>query len=295
MRGQNGNALMARLAARGKGVVTRRALLTAGMDSTAIDRRIASGMLRVVYPGTYRVGHAAPSTEASYMAAVLACGEEAVLSGLAAAWLWGLTQGRPPRPEVSAPTKRRIEGLTTRRRRLHPGEKTRRHGIPITAVPLTLLDLSPSLSSEDLARACHEAGVKHRTTPREVKQAVARRPNAKGAAKLRAVLEGDEPLLLSKLEERFLDLLRAHNLPLPLTNRPRDGHFVDCRWPEHRLTVELDSFRFHNSRYAWERDRKRERAAYARGDQFRRFTWGDVFETPAVTLDELRGLLVPAA
>jgi len=53
---------------------------------------------------------------------------------------------------------------------------------------------------------------------------------------------------------------------------------VDCRWPEQRLTVELDSYRFHNSRHAWEADRKREREARAPGDDCRRFTYGDVFE-----------------
>jgi hypothetical protein len=55
--------------------------------------------------------------------------------------------------------------------------------------------------------------------------------------------------------------------------------------------VELDSFQFHNSRHTWERDRRREREAYARGDQFRRYTWGDVFETPAPMLAELATIL----
>ena len=104
-------------------------------------------------------------------------------------------------------------------------------------------------------------------------------PNAKGAAKLRAVFEG-EPVSLSKLEARFLELLREAGLPLPLTNKVASGKRVDCRWPEHGLTVELDSYRFHNSRHAWEQDRIRERQAYARGDDFRRYCWGDVFERP---------------
>jgi hypothetical protein len=65
---------------------------------------------------------------------------------------------------------------------------------------------------------------------------------------------------------------------------------VDCRWPEHRLTVELDSYRFHNSRHSWERDRRREREAYARGDAFRRYTWDDVDEGRQM-LAELRKLL----
>jgi len=98
---------------------------------------------------------------------------------------------------------------------------------------------------------------------------------------------------LSRLERAFLELLRDAGLPLPITNRPAGGRRVDCRWPEHRLTVELDSYRYHSSRLAWERDRRREREAYARGDQFRRYTYDDVFVNPRLMLSELRALLRP--
>lgn len=66
---------------------------------------------------------------------------------------------------------------------------------------------------------------------------------------------------------------------------------MDCRWPEQRLTVELDSYRYHQSRHAWEQDRRREREARARGDEFRRYTYGDVFEYPRLMLHELRELV----
>jgi len=98
---------------------------------------------------------------------------------------------------------------------------------------------------------------------------------------------------LSKLERRFLALLREERLPLPRTNKPAGGRRVDCRWPDYRLTVELDGYRFHQSRYAWEQDRRREREARARGDEFRRYTYGDVFEHPQLMLNELRLLLAP--
>jgi hypothetical protein len=78
---------------------------------------------------------------------------------------------------------------------------------------------------------------------------------------------------------------------LPETNRPAGGRRVDCRWPEHHLTVELDSYRYHGSRHAWEQDRQRERDARARGDEFRRYTWFDVHEQPGPMLDDLSRLL----
>jgi very-short-patch-repair endonuclease len=74
-------------------------------------------------------------------------------------------------------------------------------------------------------------------------------------------------------------------------NRPVGAHYVDCRWREHRLTVELDSYTFHQSRWAWERDQARDRETHARGDALRRFTWADVFEDQVYMLAELNRLL----
>ena len=108
---------------------------------------------------------------------------------------------------------------------------------------------------------------------------------------LRCVLHGDVQVTLSTLERRFLAFLRENGLALPQTNRPAGGRRVDCRWPESRLTVELDGYRYHRSRHAWEQDRRREREAHARGDDFRRYTYGDVLEDPRLMLRELRQLL----
>jgi very-short-patch-repair endonuclease len=280
---------LAKLAGRSHGVVTRAQLLAAGITRDEIDHRLSLGALLREHRGVYRVGHRAPSVEARYLAAVLACGEGAVLSGRAAAHLWGLVKGPAPAPEVTTVSERRIRGVTAKRSR-HI-EATTHRGIPITTVPRTLTDLAAVLSLDALARACHEAGVKHRTTPRQVEAVLARRPNSPGAGKLHHIIRGDTRVTLSKLEKRFLQLLRQEGLALPQTNRPADGRRVDCRWPDRKLTIELDSYQFHHSRHAWEQDRRREREARARGDEFRRYTFGDVFEDRAQMLTELRALL----
>jgi hypothetical protein len=153
------------------------------------------------------------------------------------------------------------------------------------------LNIADGTDEEELGWACHQAGVRYRTTPKHIEAVLARRPNATGAGKLRRIISGETPVILSKLEKGFLRRLREARLPLPRTNRKRGVHYVDCRWPENRLTVELDSYTFHHTRHAWEADRRRERAARARGDEFRRYTWGDVFEEPELMLAELRALL----
>jgi hypothetical protein len=281
---------LARLAGASHGVVTRAQLLAAGLTLDEIRERLKSGALLREYRGVYRVGHRAPSVEARYLSAVWACGANALLSGRAAAHLLGLLTTPPSMPEVTAPTERRVPGITTRRSRA-PVEATVWRGIPVTTPARTLVDLSSVLAVSDLARACHEAGIRYGTAPGEVEVILAKWPTRRGAGKLRAVLRGDVHVSLSKLERGFLALLRREGLPLPVTNRPAGGRYVDCRWVGKRLTVELDGYRFHSSRYAWELDRRREREAYARGDQFRRYTWGDVFEASGPMLRELRTVL----
>jgi hypothetical protein len=195
-------------------------------------------------------------------------------------------------PEVTAHTERRVPGVVTRRSRsLDRIDAWTWRGVPVTTPARTLVDLSSVLAVDELARACHEAGIRFGTTPAQVEAVLARRPSSKGAKKLRRILHGDEHITLSALERRFIELLRHAGLPLPATNRPAGNRYVDCRWVERRLTVELDGYRYHSSRFAWERDRRREREAYARGDQFRRYTYGDVFEKPGPMMGELQAVL----
>jgi hypothetical protein len=281
------DATIARLASRSHGVVTRSVLLDAGVTVAQLKQRVRRGTLLREFRGVYRVGHRAPSIEARYLAAVLACGVGAALSGEAAAYLLVLIRGTAPPPEVTAPTSKRIPNLKTHRSARI--EATTWKGIPVTTVPRTLVDLAGTLSFDALSRAHHEAEVRYGTKPEQIE--VLLRPNAAGAQDLRRIIHGDAPITLSRLEKRFLALLRGAGLPLPLTNRPAGAHRVDCRWPARRLTVELDSYTYHRSRYAWEQDRKRDREARARGDDHRRYTYGDVFDEPGVVLAELGPLL----
>src|SRR5262245_36797392 len=162
MRGQGSakvERMLARLAGRAHGVVTRAQLLDAGISSAQIERRLKSGLLLREHRGVYRVGHRAPSVHARYMAAVLACGDEAMLSGLAAAHLLGIVKGKAPPPEVTTPTYLKVEGVRTRRGTSK--ERTVWYGIPVTSPAQTIVDRAPYLLIDDLARMCHEAEVRH--------------------------------------------------------------------------------------------------------------------------------------
>ena len=225
------------------------------------------------------------------MAAVMAGGAKARLSDSAAAYFLSLTRGSAPAPEITTPTLRRIKGVITHRRNLDPKDVTTHRGVPITTPARTLTDIAAQLNGDDLALACHEAGVKYGTTPRQVKEVLTRRPRCPGAASLRAIMSGEQQVALSRLEKRFQQLLTDAGLPLPTMNRKKGSHRIDCRWETPPLTVELDSYRFHNSRHSWEQSYRREREARARGDDFRRFTWDDVTQRADATVAELRTAL----
>lgn len=277
------------------GCATRAQLLSAGLGRDQLVRLVRRGALIAVHRGVYRAGHAAPSRLADCMAAVLAGGPGALLAGLAAAHLLEIVRGTPPPLEIVCATERHIAGVVSRRCRDGlPPHAWSFTGIPVTSPARTLVDIAAVLPLPDLGRAVHEAQIKHRVTPSSIDAVLAGRPAAKGAGNLRRIVHGDERITLSLLERRFLALLRAERLALPVTNRKAGGRYVDCRWPELAITIELDSYTYHRSRHAWEADRAREREAYARGDSFRRFTYGDIVEHPRRAAAELRRLLPQA-
>jgi hypothetical protein len=80
----------------------------------------------------------------------------------AAGHLLVLIKGAAPAPEVTTPGERRLEGIVTwRSRGLGAPDATTWRGIPVTTVARTLVDLATVLSLDDLARAAHEAQVRH--------------------------------------------------------------------------------------------------------------------------------------
>lgn len=269
----------AAIARRQHGTITFAQLRGVRLSATTIGRWADHGLLHREFRGVYRLGHAAPSLLARYAAAVLACGDGAVLSGLAAARLLEILRRRHPAPpEVTVTANRRVEGIICRRARaLEPQDVMRVKGIPCTTPARTLADLAGVLSLDALARTHHEAEVRWDLRPEHVLDVLARRSTTPGAADLHSVVIGDTPAILSRMEGAFVRLVRSQGFPKPVVNRPAGGHYVDCRWPEHRFIAELDSFRYHRTRTAWEADRQRDRDAAARGDELKRFTWHDIF------------------
>jgi hypothetical protein len=139
------------------GVVTRAQLSELGLGGRAIDHRIEVGRLRPMYRGVYAiVGPRLLTQHGRWMAAVLASGPGAVLSYLAAAALWQIRGGT--RLEVTVPRGRKArKGIQLHWVDLPDDEVTIHHGIPVTTVPRTLLDISAVVQHAEFRSAMRQA------------------------------------------------------------------------------------------------------------------------------------------
>jgi len=268
-----------KLAAAQHGVVSRSQLLDLGMSSKVIDRRIARGRLHPVARGVFAVGRPELSRYGRWMAAVLSCGPDAVLSHSSAAALWGF-ETQSGRVEVSVPAARfpRRPGIIVHRRGvLAPHGVTRRHGIPVTTPVATLIDLANRLSQRRLEVAINEADKLDLTDPERLRSALASQPSRRGVPALRDVLDRRTFRLTdSELERRFLRIVREAGLPLPQTGRRVNGFKVDFLWPDLGLVVETDGLRYHRTPAEQARDRLRDQTHTAAGLVALRFTHAQV-------------------
>jgi len=290
---RSGDALIAELAAQQHGLVTRPQLVALGIGSDAIDRRIAMRRLHPIHRGVFAVGHRLRTREATWMAAVLAAGPDAVLAFRSAAALWGMR--RSARIEVIAPRRLRRPAIETHRIGLAGDEVTIEAGIPVTTPARTLFDLASVVSEQHLKAAFEEAEVRRLTSPVSLDVLLERHPGRRGTTAVRRVLdnhrEHGRPVPASVLERRLLALLDAHGLPRPSVNRRSRVGEVDATWPEHRLIVECDGFATHGTRRAFEDDRARDRELVVAGWRVVRLTWRQLTHEPDRIARHLAALL----
>lgn len=252
------DARIGKVAARQHGIVTLGQLEEAGLGRRGASKRAAKGQLHRLHTGVYAVGHRAPSWHGRWMAAVLACGDGAVLSRHSAAALWKLLRPIEGPIHVSVPTSNgraaqrgihlhRCPSLSTpaepspspsypdqeggRGRRL----TTYRDRIPVTTIQRTIDDLDGSIAPHLLRRAKRQAEL------------------------MNVRLIGTEGRRArSDLEEDFFALVHLHHLPLPETNVKLGRYEVDFFWREQKLVVETDSFTYHRGSVSFHADHARD-------------------------------------
>jgi very-short-patch-repair endonuclease len=228
------------------------------------------------------------------MAAVLACGEEAVLSHASAAALWGLLRPIEGPIDVSVPSyggrkKRRdicihrCGSLAAARMppsfgysepKRHTPLVTVRKRIPVTSVGRTIEDLRGAVAPKLVRRARRQA------------ELMGIRIDGVRSDRTRSDLERD-----------FLRLCRRYGLPRPQVNVKIGRWTVDFLWPAHRLAVETDSWGYHRGRVAFEDDHARDLDLRRRGYETCRYTERQVCDEPSAVAADLAERLrrAPAA
>jgi very-short-patch-repair endonuclease len=98
----------------------------------------------------------------------------------------------------------------------------------------------------------------------------------------------------SRLEAKVAERLKQSDLPRPESQwEVRDGGRllarVDFAYPEAKLAIEADGYRFHSGRAAWQRDRVRSNALTSRGWLVLRVTWDDLSRRSDEVAAEIRG------
>ena len=292
------DSLIAVLAERQHGVVSRGQLEEYGVSRYAIERRIRRRTLHALHRGVFAVGHRSLTAEGRWLAAVLASGSGAALSHRSAGALWGLV--RSSLLEVTAPGWRRRPRIKIYEAELPPDEITTHRGVPITIVPRTLLDLATVLPRIQLERAMNEAEVRRLYDSLSSPDLLERYPGRPGTPMIRAIL--DQPgfrVTRSGLEERFVAFIDERRLPRPEINAwlQAGGTWLecDCVLRAQRLVVELDGHAFHGTRAAFDADRARDRRLHAAGWRVARITWHRLQDDAQALARDLRTILDRAA
>jgi very-short-patch-repair endonuclease len=278
---------IAAIAALQRGCIAEWQLRAAGIGRDAIRRRVRRGTLIRLHARVYAVGHLAAMPLRAETAAILAVRAGALLSHHTAAALWDLPvprdSGEPVHLLVAGGSPGRRAGVRAHRtRRLDPRDVRSRHGLPVTSPARTLLDLADTLAPNRLARALDEARITGLVRPAQLRAVLNRPAGRHGAAVLRSLIDAEaEPQLTrSELEERMLALIRSADLPAPRVNQRLHGYEVDFHWPVERLVVEVDGFRFHSSRRAFERDRLKDARLRDHDVETLRVTWRQLDREP---------------
>lgn len=148
-------------------------------------------------------------------------------------------------------------------------------GIPVTSPARTLLDLAEVLQRHQLDRSLGQAEATKVFDLTALDQVIRDHPGRNGARRLAVAIEdqfGGSPLTRSDLEARMRHLCRMAGLPQPHTNHRIAGVEADFVWPDLGVVVEIDSFHFHGTHAAFERDRRKDAALTAAGLTVLRYT-----------------------
>lgn len=280
------DARIAAVATEQGGVVSLAQLRKLELTRRGASHRAERGALHRIHRGVYSVGHRAIDRQTALRAALLACGEGAVISHGTAAAFWGLRDRWPVLVEVTAPNQagRKIEGVRCRRCRYPDTEEiVVQNGVRCTSPMRTTVDMAGLLGSASLRGMVERAAVLKRLDLRALDRSLEWAQGRRGVKALRGIADewrtedGAIPDVRSDFEALVLPRLLAVGLPRPACNKvlaiADERMMVDFLWEEQRLIVETDGRATHATPVAFQRDRERDQILVAAGYRVARATW----------------------
>ena len=291
--------ILASIAARRKGVIVRHDAFAHGISQHQLDDRVRAGVIICMYEGIYRHAAAPFTPELRQLAAVLACGPDAVLSHRSAAAVHRYPTVRSYRPEITSPHTDlpRIRGVTLHRTvGFHPSEVTVVNGLPVTSKGRTCIDyvaVTPfHVAQEVIAQAVIQKVLKPETVLAAIERSGGRgRP---GTVKTRLIAESVPEFegLESVLELRLAEIVAGADVPPPVRQHPltcADGREVrlDLAWPDVKIAAEADGRRWHGTPARARRTAQRHASIVDTGWIHLVYGWADAHDTPSEVRLEL--------
>ena len=270
-----------------RAVVTMPQCRAAGMSHKRVRGAVVSGRWRLLSRGVYLTLPGRDDWLTRAIAALLACGEEAVLSHESAGHLHGLSAHPPAAVDILIPDARRVtrpRGVLLHRS-LHVVARSDDLAWPWrTTVEATVLDLADRTTLDEAIAAAARACATERTTTARLTHALSQRKRHRWRARLLEVFDDIEDGAQSTMEVRYIrDVERAHGLPRGVRQMPTDrGRRLhhDNGYPAQRTIVELDGRLGQEGPDGRRKDGTRDRSTSGGGWLTVRAFWRDVAGTP---------------
>jgi len=273
------------------GVITLHQARAAGLSQDAVDRRVRSGHWRRCAPGVYFARDHAFTDDARIRSLVWGYGNDAVASGLTAAYWHRIVTDPPKVVEVTVGRQRHLRlraGSRLRRRDLKPADIVERRGLRVTSLPLTVLEAAVrrpgGITIVDRALQQHTElpalwGAQLRNTGRH------------GSPRARILLQAADGNARSQGERLLIRLLTAAGIDGWTANHPVGPYLVDTAFIAQMVAIEVDGLAFHTDSEIFNSDRARQNYLVLHGWHVLRFTWRDLTTEPERVIAEIRGAI----
>lgn len=277
------------------GVISRSQAVTAGMSTDQVDRRLRSRRWRRLHPGVYLVADRELTNSARIHAAVLWTGEDATLSGVAAAWwhqLWGVA---PSTIDITVPLSQSLRScrkVRIRRRELDWLDRTHLDGLWVTNVALTVPEAAVDLGGK--GQQLLDRALQRRVRYKDLIQAYSRNLGWHGSKAAGDLLRSCADRAASE-GERVIRLMRAAGITGWVRGYWFGGCEFDFAFPELRVAVEVDGWAWHVDVERFRHDRRKQNTLELAGWTVLRFTWHDLTQRPEQVLTEIKSALARRA